>query len=199
MGDFKHLIFDSIDKLDLRISKKEWRAYDPFEGLNAKVLGWLTFKNHYLKIILQQSVRRFSLNLRPILGIKKEKSSKGMGFCALGYLRLYQATAEEKYLQKVKFCLDWLKQNCSDGYSGHAWGNHFSYESRAGSIPLGVPTIVWTSLIANTFIDAYEELNQSEYFDAARSACNFVVNDISRYEDPDGSYVHTSKQRETFT
>ena len=105
MTGLKDSIFNSIDKLDKWIFKNEWKDYDPFDGLSAKVLNPLTFNNHYLKIILQQSIRRFPFNLRPFLGIKKETSSKGMGFCALGYLRLYQATNEGRYLKKTKLCL----------------------------------------------------------------------------------------------
>lgn len=176
-------ILSSIKKLDNWISKNDWKGYDPFDGLNARGLNLLTFNNHYLRIVLQQSVRRFPVNLRPLLGIKKETSSKGMGFCASGYLKLYEATQKEEYLEKMKFCLAWLMQNSSKGYSGHTWGNHFSYESRGGRIQLGVPTIVWTALIGNVFLDAYETLDEPKYFDVAKSACEFILNDITRYQD----------------
>ena len=116
-----------------------------------------------------------------------ESSSKGMGFCALGYLQLHKATKEKKCLEKAYLCLEWLIENYSEGYSGYAWGNHFSYESRGGTIPLGVPTIVWTSLIANVFLDAFEYLQEQKYFDVARSACDFIVDDIGRHEYSDGS------------
>ena len=125
MGKFeKQIIEDSINRLDNYLYKSGWKAYDPFDGLNAKVLTWLTFKNHYLRIIQQQSIRRFPINLRPIFGISKQTSSKGMGFCALGYLKLYQATQKDEYLEKMQFCLDWLKNNFIDGHAGYSWGNH---------------------------------------------------------------------------
>jgi rhamnogalacturonyl hydrolase YesR len=133
----------------------------------------------------QQSVRRFPFNLRPLLAITRATSSKGMGFCALGYLRMYQATNKQEYLDKMKRCLDWLMKNYSKGYSGYAWGNHFSYESRGGRIPLNVPTIVWTSLIANVFFEAYEVFKEPLYFDVAKSSCDFVLNDMKYHKDPD--------------
>jgi len=76
-------------------------------------------------------------------------------------------------------------KNYSRDYSGYAWSNHFSYESRGGKIPLGVPTIVWTSLIANVFFEAYEVLKKPSYFDIAKSSCDFILNDIEYHEDPD--------------
>lgn len=175
------IIRESFDRLDQWICKNDFKAYDPFDGLNAKHLQKLTFNNHYFRIALQQTVRRFPLNLRRLLGINRSTGSKGMGFCALGYLNMYQATKDAKYLTKAKSCLDWLKTNYSNGYSGYAWGNHFSYESRGGRIPLGVPTIVWTSLIGHAFLNAFELLGQKEYFDVAQSAGDFIINDIASY------------------
>jgi hypothetical protein len=172
---------ESIDRLDHWITTNDWKDYDPFDGLSAPAAGLLTRNNHYLRIGLQQTVRRFPINLRPVLGIKKVRGSKGMGFCALGYLRLYQLTASESYRCKARFCLDWLASNHNRGYSGYSWGNHFSYESRAGTIPEGMPTIVWTSLIADVFLEAYEILKRSEYLAVARGCGEFIMRDIGRY------------------
>lgn len=180
-------LLDSIQKLEHWIVSNGYRDYDPFDGLSMPGAKTMTADNHYLKIILQQSVRRFPLNLRPILGIKKATSSKGMGFCALGYLRLFSATGNNLYAEKAKSCLAWLIQNPSRGFAGFAWGNHFNYESRAGSIPQGLPTIVWTSLIANAFIDAYEQLDLGEYLDVAQSCGRFIMKDIGRYQSRTGS------------
>jgi hypothetical protein len=197
MNNFDGLIFEHIQQLDDYICKNDWKAYDPFDGLNAKFLKGLTFNNHYLKIILQQSIRRFPINLRPFFGVSKETSSKGMGFCALGYLKSYQETREKHYLEKMRFCLDWLRTNFSKGYSGYCWGNHFNYESRGGSIPMGEPTIVWTALIGNVFLDAFETLGEQSYFEIAKSSCDFIVNDIGRYKDSDGTicFMYTPQNK----
>lgn len=178
---------ESIYKLDNWIVSNNYKDYDPFDGLSTPLADLLTPKNHYMRIALQQSVRRFPLNLRPFLGIKKATSSKGMGFCALGYLRLYQATGDKGWRAKAEYCLEWLMQHHSQGYAGYAWGNHFNYESRAGKIPEGLPTIVWTSLIADVFLEAFEVLNRSDYLEVAQSCGRFIMNDIGRYQNPTGS------------
>lgn len=179
--DEMNTIIDSFNRLDKWIEARNWKAYDPFDGLSAKHAQKLTFNNHYLRMALQQAVRRFPFNTRKLLGVDKATSSKGMGFCALGYLKMYQAAKDDKYLAKTKFCLDWLKNHYSKDYSGYAWGNHFSYESRGGSIQLGVPTIVWTSLIAHTFLNAFEIIGNQDYFDISQSVSKFIINDIARY------------------
>jgi rhamnogalacturonyl hydrolase YesR len=175
-------LLKSIIKLDHWLTVNDWKDYDPFDGLSMPYADLLTRNNHYMRIVLQQTVRRFPINLRPILGIQKVRGSKGMGFCALGYLRLYQATGADEYLKKLEFCLDWLTRNYSRGYTGYSWGNHFSYESRSGTIPKGMPTIVWSSLIADVFIEAHEVLNRPEYLEVAQSCGRFIMNDIGKLD-----------------
>jgi len=191
-----------ITKLDDWLLNCQWKAYDPFDGLNTRNSKWLTFDKTYLQIALQQTVRRFPINLRPLLGITRETSSKGMGFCALGYLALYRATKNLEYLKKMEFCLNWLMANFCQGYSGYCWGNHFDYAARGGKIQKGVPSIVWTSLIANSFFEAYEALDNKEYFEVARSACDVILNDIGRYQDASDAiclmYTPTNKNNPSF-
>ena len=80
LDEFKKSLYDRTCLLDEWIWKNGCEAYDPFDGLNATILRWVPLRNRYLRIAFQQSIRRFPVNLRPIVGIKPEKSSKGMGF-----------------------------------------------------------------------------------------------------------------------
>src|SRR5580658_4894040 len=79
-GASKSRVYESIRRLSGWLEKNDYRGYDTFDGLNAKLLRCLTFENKYLRMTLQQGVRRFPLNLRPVLGIAKSRSTKGMGF-----------------------------------------------------------------------------------------------------------------------
>src|SRR5216683_5078417 len=123
-GVSKDLISDSIGRLSDWLEKNDYSGYDPFDGLTAKYLRPLTFETNFLRTVLQQGVRRFPLNLRPLLGVSKGPSSKGMGFLARGFIRLLQATGDPVWREKADFALAWLMQNQSPGYSGACWGNH---------------------------------------------------------------------------
>jgi hypothetical protein len=175
-------IFESILKLERWSSNADWKGYDTFDGLSSPFARFATLNIPLLKQCWQQGVRRFPLNLRPILGIKPAHSSKGMGFFAQGYLRLYQITGREEYLEKMRGCLDWLNKHRSPDYRGHAWGNHFDYQSRGGQIPPGTPTVVWTSLIGHAFLDAYEALGDQKYLEVARSSAEFIINELGWWE-----------------
>lgn len=179
-------IHESLVRLDRWVEKAGWKAYDTFDGLSSPYARFCTLNRPWLKIAWQQGVRRFPINLRPLLGIKPGMSTKGMGFFSQGYLKLNLAYGEPIYLEKAKFCLRWLMENRSPQFRGYCWGNHFEYQSRGGNIPKGAPTIVWTGLIAHAFLDAYESLDDPQYLDVARSACDFILDELGWQEFSEG-------------
>ena len=181
----KDLVWNSILRLSDWLEKNNYRGYDTFDGLNSKLLRPLTFETHFLRTVLQQGVRRFPLNLRPVLGVGKAPSSKGMGFLARGFIRLHQATGESVWANKAEMALEWLRQNESSGYSGACWGNHFDYQSRSFYLPKGTPTVVWTALIGHAFLDAYEHFQREDYLQIAVSSCQHILNDLETFPDGD--------------
>ena len=54
--------------------------------------------------------------------------------------------------------------------------------------PKNTPTVVSTSFIANGFLDAYEITSEERFLKIARSACDFVINDLNRTYDENGNY-----------
>jgi hypothetical protein len=178
----KDALFRSISRLSGWLEKNDYKGYDTFDGLSARFLRPLTFEKKILRITLQQSVRRFILNLRPLLGIKKHQSSKGMGFLARGFLRLYQSSGDDIWREKAEFALQWLIDSRSKAYNGACWGNHFDYQSRGFYLPKGVPTVVWTSLIGHAFLDAYDLLKKDQYLEIAQSSCEHIIRDMERYQ-----------------
>jgi hypothetical protein len=188
----KGTIYRSIEQLCHWLEKNDYRGYDTFDGLNARFVRPLTFETKFLRTVLLQGVRRFPVNLRPLLGIRREHSSKGMGFLARGFMRLHKATGDPVWASKAEFALQWLIDHRLPGYSGACWGNHFDYQSRGFYLPKNVPTVVWTALIGHAFLDAYDHFHQERYLDIARSACEHVVHDLGTLRDGDGiciSYI----------
>ena len=183
-------MLESIRRLDSWLVRNEFRGYDPFDGLNA----WLRplAVGRLGKQLLQQGVRRFPVNLRPLLGIRPAPSSKGYAYLARGYLKMHRHTGEQAYLDKAVTCLEWLKTNASRKYGGMSWGNHFDYQSRVFYLPKGTPTIVWVSLIGQAFVDAWETTGRSDFFGVAREACEFIMTGLERRPDGQGvclSYI----------
>ena len=76
----KSMFYESIGRLSHWLEENDYRGYDTFDGLNSRFLRPFTFENWYLRMALQQGVRRFPINLRPLIGISKSQSTKGMAF-----------------------------------------------------------------------------------------------------------------------
>jgi len=186
----KMKVHESIHRLVEWLGRNDYRGYDTFDGLNARFARPLTLNSPFLRTILQQGVRRFPINLRPLLGIAPSRSTKGMGFLARGFLRLYDATGDTTWCEKAKDALEWLMQNQCSGYSGACWGNHFDYQARGDFyLPKGVPTVVWTSLIGHAFLDAYAGSGQNRFLSVADSACKHILHDVKAIPDGDSACI----------
>ena len=181
----RKLVLNSLMKVSSWLVDHDYKGYDTFDGLSSPLLRPLTFESAALRTVLQQGIRRFPLNVRPMVGIKPAHSTKGMGFIARGFMRLHRATGDPIWAERARYALDWLIDHQSTGYSGACWGNHFDYQSRAFYLPKGVPTIVWTSLIGHAFVDGYLHFNDAKYLEIAESACRHIVEDIAAI--PDGN------------
>ena len=182
-GRSKDRVLESINRLSAWLEKTDYQGYDTFDGLSSPFLRPLTFNSRFLRQVLQQGVRRFPLNLRPLLRIPKSRTTKGMGFIARGFIRLHEATGDSVWRDKAELALRWLVENQSPGYSGACWGNHFDYQSRNSYVLKGVPSIVWTSLVGHAFLDAYEHLREESYLQTAISACEHTLRDLGTYAD----------------
>ena len=81
---------------------------------------------------------------------------------AWGYLKLYEARGTRSLLDKAIACLDWLDRAKEEGHAGHCWGNHFDFTTRTGRMRAHTPTIVWSGLIGQAFLEAYEQTERVE-------------------------------------
>jgi hypothetical protein len=172
--EMKDKLLKSIKGVEEWMEEHNYKGYEPFDGL-LSYLRPLTFGNRFLEQVLQQSIRQSPFNLRPLLGVKRQESTKGMGYISRGYLNMFKITGNQKYKDKTEYCLDWLMKNRTQKYKDYSWGNHFDYASRGGKIVKYEPTIVWVSLIGHAFLDAYEDLGDEKYLEVAKSSCRWII------------------------
>jgi hypothetical protein len=172
--EFRLKLRASIEHVENWVESHYYRGYEPFDGLSSYVRP-LTFKNMFLERLLQQLVRQAPVNLRPILGIKPQESTKGQGYMAWGYLKMFGLTGNPDYRDKAVRCLAWLDQNKAPGFPTHSWGNHFDFVSRSGRLPKYEPIIVWTSLIGQAYLDAYDTLGEARFLDIVKSICTWIL------------------------
>lgn len=170
----KPILEQSIRKLERWIEDHDYKGYEPFDGLSSP-LRRFTFGSVLGERLLQQLIRQSPINLRPLLGVRPLDSTKGRGYIASGYTKLFELRGLEQYKEKALTCLNWLDQNRSPLYRHHSWGNHFEYASRGGRIPRHEPTIVWTSLIGQVYLDAYEVFGKRRHLDIIESIRTWIL------------------------
>ncbi len=173
-------IREVVQDLRCYVEAADYAGYDPYDALNSPMIRLLSGGSKLLRIGFTQVVRRSSVNLRPLLGVKKGQNPKGIGLFLWGYAKLYKAGRSEEYLERIHYLLDRLDSLKSPECSGNAWGYNFDWQSRAFFRPKGVPTIVNTAFIGHALLDCYRYTGLQRALDMAVPIADFILNDLHR-------------------
>ena len=173
VGPIEEKLDRSIEAVGTWVEDRNYKGYEYSDGLLSP-LHVLTFHNRFLERCLLQFVRLSPVNIRPVVGVKPQDSTKGRGYMAWGYATMFRLTGETRYKEKAAECLRWLDENKAKNYGAHSWGNHFPFSGRGGRIPRLEPIIVWTSLIGQAFLDSYEIFGEKRYMEVAKSICRWI-------------------------
>ncbi len=181
----------AIEALRIYIEKSDYRGYDPYDGLMSPLFKIPFLNSHKTtRFLWQQFVKRFPLNIRKLLLIKKGYNPVTLGLCIQGYARLavVYPNKREEYRSKISFLIEELRKLIPEGYSGACWGYDFHWAARYADIPAYQPTVVATGMITNALFIAYKEFDLEEAKALLISSSKFVINDLNRTEDQDGSF-----------
>ena len=80
------LIKDSFISLHRYLEQNDFAGYEYDDLLGSRLVSALTFDNLYLKIVAVQIAKRSFVNVRPLLGVRKLKSTKALA--ALSLIRI---------------------------------------------------------------------------------------------------------------
>ena len=184
------LIQQSLLKLEAYCAKEQFKGYDPYDGLTSRFFQSVPglSSSRFMRLAWIQFFKRSPVNLRPLLGVKKDYNPKALGLFLSGYCNLYQQQALPEYMEKINFLIKEIDELKSKGWSGACWGYNFDWQARAFFQPKYTPTVVASTFIANALLDAYEITGTPELLTTARSTCNFVLKDLSRTYDEKGNF-----------
>jgi len=186
---FENIMKEKIERSIARVlqwvERHSYRGYEPSDG-NLSCLHALTFENGLLERTLQQVVWKSPFDIRALVGVRPHQSTKGMGYMAWGYTLLFRETGYPQYQERALDCFEWLIQNRAPKYKQYCWGDSFAFSSRGGRRPPFEPTIVWSSLIGQAFLDAHATFGNAEYLKVAESICDWILS-IPRTETTSGT------------
>jgi hypothetical protein len=168
------LIEESLLRVITWVQEHGYCAYEPADG-NLSKLFPLTMGFVLPMRVLQQVVLRSPVNIRPVLGIPPHESAIGRGYMAWAYLLLFQRTRAERWRQHAVECLEWLQEHRADGYEEFCWGDPYDYATRGGRRPYGEPLLIWSAMIGQTFVEAFEQLGDRRYLEVAASTAAWIL------------------------
>ncbi|MFW5803751.1 MAG: hypothetical protein ACOCWG_00805 [bacterium] len=166
------------------IENENYKGYDPYDTLNS----WIPF--HWLgkwgPILATQFQKRNPINIRPILGIRKDANPKTFGLFLLAYSLLYKKTKNRDYLDKADYFFKWLKNNYSKGYCGYCWGYNFPWANPKEYKKKYTPSSVVTGFVCKGLSEYINITDNEEAKKVLISASEFILNDIAVKKDNNG-------------
>ena len=175
------LVRAAFDKLEKYCQEQEFKGWDPYDGLNSKVLRYFPFAGSRLgKLAWIQFFKRSPFNFRRLFAVPQQHNSQALGLFISGYCNLHKLEPRDHYLFRIRALLERLLDLESTGWSGSAWGYNFEWQARAFNQPRNSPTVVASTFAAYALLDAYDVLQDQNLLDKSRSTCDFILEDLNR-------------------
>jgi hypothetical protein len=180
-----HLIYtNSLEKLRKYIEQEDFKGYDPYDTLNSifkfRLLGKM------VAVLALQFQKRNPINIRPLLGIRKEHNPKALGLFLYAYCKLHKQFPEKDYSKQINYLFIQLKDNYSKGYSGYCWGYNFDWASSGKYIKAYSPNIVVTAFIAKGIFQYYQLTKDEGALTILESIGDFILKDLPQTETKEG-------------
>ena len=174
----------ALEKVRLYIENENFKGYDPYDTLNSPIK--FKYFGKLIPVLALQFQKRNPINIRPLLGIKKEHNPKALGLFLYSYSKLQNNFLDKDYSKQINFLFNHLKNNYSKGYSGYCWGYNFDWASSGKYIKAYSPNIVVTAFIAKGIFEYYQLTKNSEALQILESISLFILKDLPKTETAEG-------------
>ena len=176
--DLERILLAVLD----RGETEKYAGYSKFDALESPIVRAFSFNWWLLRLIWTQVAMRAPINLRPLLRVKKGINPKGVALFARANLTMYEMNRDAKFAARARGLLDWLLAHDSRArgdYHGSCWGYHHAWQSPGFYAPEYFPNCVVTVFASEALLHGYRVLDDPRYLDAARSAADFILNDLT--------------------
>lgn len=186
-----------IDRLILHLKLENYKGYDPYDALNSYVPYRLL--GHKIQVLAIQIQLRNPINLRPILGIKKDYSVKSLGLILQALSQYYQINRREDVLTEMNKLFDLLleKRIKNQSFSGSYWAVHYPIAWKTWERPKFDPSAVLACVVFEGVFEYYKATNSSKAKDLLIDIGVFLLNNIPITENEFGKcYSYTARKKE---
>ena len=181
--------------------ERDFKGYDPYDGLNSRLLGPIAKHSRLLRLITIQAVKNCPFNPRKLLLIPPGHNPKGLALflSGIGHSPQLDNSGLSQRLQQMILSLA-SKPDGSPAFSNDrvirnditadelessdlfAWGYNFPWQGRAFYQPAWYPTVVCSSFV----LDAFQHSRSVLYPIISRKLAEFTVETLNIHEDDTG-------------
>lgn len=165
-----------LKNLDKYLSNSNYKGYDPFDGLNSRLIE--NFKIRGIQLAWIQFFKKSPLNFRRFFNILEDHNPKGLALVLIAYCNLYQLSKNDKYLEKAYYVVDLLKGKRTLDRPYHCWGYNFPWMARAFYVPRFKPNMIVSSFVGQAFLDLYELDQNPEWLKISIEISDFIKKEL---------------------
>ncbi len=175
-------------------SDREYTGWDYADGLSSAPLQRLPIESKLLNLAVQETVKRAPVNLRPLFRVEQRQSYKGSALFAMANLDVFELSGDAEYATEARSLIDWLLEADNDWCDHFCGGGHRhplqTLSSDRPTVPGESSGVVSTAYAVQALLQAAETLDEPEYATVARSAGEFVLEDLCYTECETGARIN---------
>lgn len=181
------------------IDAEEYKGYDPYDTLNSPLFSYITLNP--IKYIFLQCNKYFPWNIRPLIGIKKNISPKGMAIFLNAYsklLRIDMPLPVQDIINKgLKLQLSWIRENKIELEDTICWAINFSIASVNSERQKNDPSSVLACFMGEALYEYYLNTKENDILNLLVGIANFLNTKIPITETNDGiCYSYTQYKKD---
>jgi len=193
----KEALFNEIiQALSQYVQNEDFKGYDPYDTLNS----WFPFHifgGRYGQILAMQFQVRNPINLRSLLGVKKEYSAKGLALFLQAYSILYRINPSEEIKKILDDLFNWFIENRRKDFEGYCWAVHYPIAWSVRSRPKFDPSAVLACVVAEGIFEYYLTTKNKKAVEVLEGISIFLLNHIPITENEHGKcYSYTTTKKE---
>jgi hypothetical protein len=191
VGGERQSVAAAVDLLEATLGygrARQYTGYDYADGMSSKLLDWLPIDNKWVNLVVQESIKRAPINLRPLFMVPKRQSYKGTALFALANQQAHDLTGDERYATEHHRLLEWLIDHRIEGYAGFCGGHRHALQDLHGRVEADTPDLVSTAYAMRALLEAGR--SETRYADVARNGADFFVEDLEYSSAPVGARLN---------
>lgn len=140
-------------RLSAALEAIDFEGWDPYDALSSPVVR-AAARTPLARRVAIQSFKRLPMNLRPLVGMRPKRQTKGLALCVSAYARLARLAGFAQSQALVDTLADDLARRAVPNGRGVGWAYDFDVQTRWGFYPAGKPNGVVTAFAIHALFDA---------------------------------------------